>query len=449
MKRVLNNIKRLLNRRFRYALILGFVALALIFPTIFWLLSGAKDVAVRTIDTFIPEAAAMDHLSWPWIFIFINLTLTATFIVEILVIVVGLVLQKMTFAFRASVKSGYEEYYMRKMDPILLEDLPSDSQVPDSEEFRMAVKNLCESLRLELKSVSLISRKAHRRALRSVMIGMSRELVGETKSRLNIAFRSFGLVEEEIRNLSSTRWWIRADACRNISLMQAFEAAVPLVELLQDEEEDVRTEAAMALIHIAGVWGLEPLLSNVRKVTPWMSIQLSKAVIAMGSAAVPELIAALALRERSVKRFCVEMLGDIGDITACPSLTAFGRSTDEDLLCAALISLGKLADDTAQSFLLEYNSDPRESVRIHAARGMGFLASPMTASVLKEHLLSDKIQVRLAAGKALTRIEDNGRKTLIEAYHETHDVGRRVVLQFLEEIGVTDDELVSTQGEMP
>lgn len=375
------------------------------------------------------------------------ITITLMIGIVVVIVAVGLVVQKMTYRKRASRRAQLEERYQQKIDPILLEDLPPDSLDPDSEQFAAAVRALCEPLRNELKATGPFARRYHRSALKNVMLRMSRDLVGETRGRLTLAFGHFGFIDDEIDVLRSARWWVRANACRNLSLMEAFEAGVPLQELLQDEEVDVKTEAAMAMIHIAGVRWLKPILENLTEISLWMSIQLSKAVIAMGSSAVPELVAALTFESRSVRKFCVETLGDIGDISACRALTAFARTADEDLLCASLISLGKLGDNTAQSFLLEHISDPREVVRIHAARGMGSLASPMTASLLKEHLMNDEIHVRLVAGRALTRIQETGRLTLIEAYQESDKIGRKIVMQFLEEIGVSDDELPATSSD--
>ncbi|HEY6950945.1 MAG TPA: HEAT repeat domain-containing protein, partial [Bacteroidota bacterium] len=305
------------------------------------------------------------------------LALTVTSMIGMLVVIVaaGLIAQKMTFRLRTVRNTRLEELYQQKLDPILLEDLPSGSHDPDSLAYRQSVKQRCEPLRLELANVSSFSRQAHRAALRRVMLNMSRELVGETLARLTLAFQVFGFVDEELRDLARTRWWIRARACRDLALMKAGDATADLVILLQDDEEDVRTEAAMALVSIAGVKALSPLLTNLHTISVWMSIQLSKAVLSMASAAVPDLIAGLQSDYPSVKSFCIDMLGEIGDIAACAPLIEFAKTARGEQLCKCLLAIGNLGDETGREVLLEHLSNTDEVVRVCAAQGLGHLGS--------------------------------------------------------------------------
>ena len=371
------------------------------------------------------------------------IALTVTILIAILVFVVsiGLVLQKVMYEIRSARNVRLNELYQQKLDPILLEDLPPEAVDPDSMVFRQHVKRLCEPLRLELQKISPLARRAHRAALKQVMFGVGRELAGETLARLILAFQILGFVDDELHALGSRRWWVQARACRNLGLMRAGDATADLTIFLKDEQEDVRTEAAMALVSIGGVKALDPLFTNLHRISVWMSIQLSKAVLSMGSRAVPSLVEGLSSESVSVQGFCIEMSGEIGDITACSPLVEFSRSADPMLRSKALLAIGKLGDEQGMETLLEHLSDEQEQVRINAARGLGFLASPETAPFLKEHLLRDSIQVRLTAGKALTRIESVGLTCLREAFRETDAIGKRIVNQFLEELGLPEEDV--------
>jgi HEAT repeat protein len=367
------------------------------------------------------------------------LTVTALIGILVVIVAVGLIAQKVTYRSKTARKVKLDEYYQQKIDPILLEDFPPDSLDPNSLPFRQNAKRVCEPLKVELNARGRMSRRQHQAALKRVMLGMSRELVGETRARLSLAFLIFGLVDEEMRDLASRRWWVRAKACRNLALMRAEDATADLVMLLSDDEEDVRIEAAMALVTIAGAKALRPLLTNLRKISVWMSIQLSKVVLAMGSAAVPELIEALKSDFPSIKGFSVEMLGEIGDISACAPLVDFARITESnDLRCKALRAIGDLGDEAGKEVLLDYLADDDEAIRVSAAQGLGSLASPETAPFLKDHLLHDSISVRLAAGNSLKRIDGAGEDFFIGAYGEADTVTKRIILQFLEELGVPE-----------
>ncbi len=361
---------------------------------------------------------------------------TALIGILVLIVAVGLIGQKVTFGWRTKRKARLEDLYAKKLDPILLEDLPSDSSDPGSLLFRRSVKNICEPLRIELEKINAFTRPSHRRALKGLMLGMSRELVGETSTRLTQAFQIFGFVGEELRDLGSRRWWIRANACRNLALMRAEDATSDLIMLLNDEEEDVRTEATMALVNISGVKALDLMFSNLQRVSVWVSIQLSRAILSMGSAAVPALVDSLKSEYISVKNFSVKMLGEIGDIRATAPLVELAAGGDLELRCKALLAIGKLGDETGKHVLLEQLASDVEDLRVSAARGLGYLGSPETAIFLKEHLIHDTVRVRLEAGQSLTRIDTAGPAFLKEAYQETDDIGKRIVVHFLEQLGI-------------
>jgi hypothetical protein len=374
-----------------------------------------------------------NHRSKQPLFIF---ALIVTVLIGILVLIVaaGLVAQKVTYGMRAKRKARLDELYAQKMDPILLEDLPSESADPGSLLFRRGVKNLFEPLRLELGKINWFTRRSHRQALKRVMLGTSRELVGETLARLTQAFQIFGFVKEELRDLASRWWWVQAKACRNLALMRAEDATSDLTMLLNDDEEDVRTEASMALVSIAGVNALGPLFTNLQRVSVWMSIQLSKAILSMGSAAVPALIDSLKSDHVSVKIFSAEMLGEIGDIKASVPLIELAGTATAELKCKALLAIGKLGDEAGKHILFENLASDNEELRVAAARGLGHLASPEAATFLKEHLLRDTLRVRLEAGRSLARIDTAGRASLQEAFEEADELGKKIVFHFLEEL---------------
>jgi HEAT repeat protein len=371
------------------------------------------------------------------------LIVTAMVGVLVFVLAMGLIAQKVAYEMRSARNARLDEYYRQKIDPILLEDLPPESMTPDSLPFRQYVKRLCEPLIAELESKGKLSRRAHRAALKRVMLVISRDLVGESRARLSLAFLTFGFAQEELRDLGSHRWWVRAKACRNLALMRAEDATADLVILLADDEEDVRIEAAMALVTIAGINALRDLLTKLPKISVWMSIQLSKVILSMGSAAVPDLVEALTSDLPTIVGFSIEMLGKIEDPTACGPLVEFARTTDtNELRCKALRAIGILGDEAGEEVLLEYLADDDQAVRISAAEGLGSLTSPETIPLLKHHLLHDsKKRVRLAAGRALTRINGAGKDFFIGVYGEADTVTKMIVLESLEELGVPEETI--------
>ncbi len=369
--------------------------------------------------------------------------LVVTAIVGLLVVLVaaGLVVQKITYRARMVQSAGLEALYTQKIGPILLEDLKPGKGTSDSILTQQIMEEACRPLCDELASLWYVPRRAHRAALKKVLLGMSRELVGETRARLTHVFDIVGFVQEEVQELHSRKWWRRAKACQHLALMQATDATAQLVTLLNDTEEDVRTEAALALVAITGVNALRLLLTNLQSMSVWMFIQLSRVVLPMASVAVPDLIAGLKSGRPSIQRFCVDMLGEIGDIAACDPLVEFISTAEPGVRSRAYLVLGRLGDEKGKRVLLDGLQDEEEQSRVAAAQGLGYLASPETAPFLKDHLLHDTIAVRLASGKSLTMIEGKGREMLLHAYRKSDSIGKRVILQFLEELGISEKKL--------
>ena len=216
--------------------------------------------------------------------------------------------------------------------------------------------------------------------------------------------------------------------------MQPRSAIAPLIPFLEDKDAEVRTEAAMALVDIAGVDALGPLLKNLKIITVWMSLQLSKAVLRMGSAAVKDLIAGINADTASIQGFCIQMLGAIGDISASEPLRDFARFANTDLKCRALIAIGLLGDDSSLPFLLECCRDADPDVRKSAAVALGSLGAADAAATLSEMAATDSVDIRLAAGESLRRLGSVGEQALRTLTRSSDDMGIKVARQFLEDL---------------
>ncbi len=301
-------------------------------------------------------------------------------------------------------------------------------------------RNLVNDLKEHLAHSGTFSRTLRRETLRGVMIDAARDLVGESRVVLNQTFAQLGFVDQELRDLRSKRWWVRAKACRAMSLMKSRTALEPLVTLLDDEEEDVRVEAAMALVTIAGTDALGPLLHHLKMISVWMSLHLSQAIIKLGSSAVDDLIKGLNVDPPSVRGFCVQMLGAIGDVRAIAPLIAFARDAEVPLRRQAITALAMLGDESSMSFLMECCSHESEDVRRSAAAALGRIDAPMAVPFLRDLLVGDTVDVRLAAGESLARLGRPGMDALREVIGTADELARSIARQFRNEFEPTTQQ---------
>jgi HEAT repeat protein len=163
---------------------------------------------------------------------------------------------------------------------------------------------------------------------------------------------------------------------------------------------------------------------------------LSKSILLYGEHAVLPLVSAMRSEYPVVQGFCVEMLGILGDVKAVPTLLEYIDYSVPEVKHKSLIALGKIGDDRSVPVIKRFLESEDEQLRIDAARASGNLSSPSLAYYLHWMLVKDTMNVKLAAGEALSRSGEIGIKSLTYALDIGDDDVRKVSMQFLHEAGV-------------
>lgn len=179
------------------------------------------------------------------------------------------------------------------------------------------------------------------------------------------------------------------DTARDDALTEAVEMlvehqhapAVPrLIQMLDDEMLDpgLRFIVVRALGRLGDEAGLSILLDELRGDDLWVRAAATGALISIGSPAVSGLVQALRDEDKAVRRAAAKALGKIGD-----------QGQDQEVLCG--LSVGLLDVDGA--------------VRRFAAEALGRLEAASMVPELTEALNDSNASVRIAAFRALARID--------------------------------------------
>ncbi|MBM4169512.1 MAG: HEAT repeat domain-containing protein [Ignavibacteria bacterium] len=281
-------------------------------------------------------------------------------------------------------------------------------------------------------------RELHRNALKEVLIGLARDLTGESFERLVYFFYSFGFVHEEISRLTDRRWWIRAQAARDLGLMRARRSITALTAAIEDSDADVQMQAMQALISIVGADALGAIFRLARNISPWSAIELSQVVLRYRDQSVPYLLEGLRSTDQSVVLFCIDMLAQIGFVSAVEPLREMAQAYPNVTIRArSIVALGELGDERAEGLFRTELSNPNPILRIAAIQSLQRVGSPAAVPPLLERVHSAPIQERILAARAVASTGDPGVEELKKLVGGEGRLVGKIAEQVLEERGIS------------
>ncbi|MEE9224666.1 MAG: HEAT repeat domain-containing protein [Bacteroidota bacterium] len=388
--------------------------------------------------SFIPY---IDELTTTQLIFFLILTLAVAFVV--IVLTIGLVIRKIYQENIWKREESLEKLYRNLILDYLFCNVPYEIPVDDVPRAPQSLQALIDPVRMSLFSDRTSPRKRHYRLVKLILLEFSRQLLGEARARLILLFHELGYVAKEIEKLKSRHWWMRAEAARNLALMEARVAMRPLLQATEDPHPDVRAEAIQALFDLFQEDALPPLLPILKDLSQWMVIRLSGNILRLQSKAVPHMLSGLATQERSVQLLLIDLLGEIKDLQAYEQVEAFTLPQDPEVRASALVALGKMGDARGERHLVKALTDSDPIVRLGAVTGLKHLASPSSAAALRKALHDDVYEVRYSAGLALSVCAEPGRQALIEALEREDSEVKQIAEEFLDELGYFDEHAIA------
>ena len=371
----------------------------------------------------------------------ITMTIVLTWILALFLcsLAIWLLARKTFGVLRQSELDSQRRHFLTVFPPILFIEPPAGSREDPKRAWQRAVASQIGRINLSFQSGSPRHQRIGRDAARSVLEELSGTVSGEVRHRLTYLFEQFGFVREQIALLSNRRWWIRGEAARRLGIIRSRQSVLPLMKLLQDHERDVRLAASQSLLDIAGVKGaLHQILQNLTSITPWMSVLLSKRIIAAGPASIGPLLAGLESPSASVRRFAIRMLGELRAPEVIGPIYARFASMDEQTTILALNTLGRCGDERVLEVLLANAEAERTGVRVAAITALGHLGSPLAIPTLKREILAPHLSVQRAAAEALARISTSGKEALNEIALSSTGTARALAREALDELTMVE-----------
>jgi HEAT repeat protein len=225
---------------------------------------------------------------------------------------------------------------------------------------------------------------------------------------------------------------VRLEAASALGKVRAAEGVPLLMEWLDAKTPELRLTAVRALGEIADARaqaGLERALSDS---VPGVRVA---AVVALAHTpeAVPRLLTTLDDADSSVRRSVALALGELQEPSALSTLANHARDESADVRAAVLRALGRLHDARTLPVLIQALSDSDEAVHLAAISALGDVNSPAAVPPLRASLRMEPRLARTALA-ALGRIADPSAKQALIDSLEQPEIGPAAAFALLDSV---------------
>jgi HEAT repeat protein len=336
---------------------------------------------------------------------------------------------------RKKVRESLSKNYSSLFANILIQDLPPQAaEMSAGERFRFYELSLLK-VKERVDRLPKRTRQLHTSVMRSVLIEYLKDLKGETTEKILYYIYSLSILDEPIIMMDSRRWWIRATAAKELGLLQAKRAIVPLTAALEDSHPDVQFQAMQSLLMIVGVSALRNILRLSKSVSQGTAVALSVIILEYREEAVPYLLESLTSSSPSVVLFSIALLGQIGFVSAVKPLIQFCLSNPEPVLYGTAIeTLGRLGDERAFPVVFTASQHSHTSIRLKALEALGRLGEKKGMDVLIDRMRQGDIAEKRIAAHALSHLSNDGMNALNDLLNSPDTVTRMIALEVTEEI---------------
>lgn len=238
--------------------------------------------------------------------------------------------------------------------------------------------------------------------------------------------RLFRLIKD-LNNADASKRRLAAE-----ELASADERAIyPLIKALRDDSPGVQDASIRSLISIGGDVTAYMVLPLLRDESPLIRNSAIVILRSLGQVSIPFLYSLLKDKDDDVRKFAVDLLGDICDGVTHEKILPLLKDVNPNVRASAARTLGVLGQREAVQYLIEALDD-EEWVVFSAVEAIGIIGDERGLMALTKILLSTSETLRLAAIDAIGRIgTQEAREALQRHFIRTEGLEREVTIKNL------------------
>jgi HEAT repeat protein len=229
-------------------------------------------------------------------------------------------------------------------------------------------------------------------------------------------------------------------AALGLAQLGAIEAVTPLIELLKDNNKDVRRSAVQGLAQLNATEAIKPLIELLKDTDLYVHWNTMEALGQLGATEVIKPFIET-LKDKysspSDKHYAAKALGQLGATEAIKPLIELPKGTDSYFVADILEQLG--ATETATKRLIELLEDTDPNVRSEASKILGKLGTTEAIGRLIELLKDSNQEVRSTAASTLGRLGAvEAVEKLIDLLEDSSENVRRSAASTLGQLGAVE-----------
>ncbi|MFN3479063.1 MAG: HEAT repeat domain-containing protein [Thermodesulfovibrionales bacterium] len=220
-------------------------------------------------------------------------------------------------------------------------------------------------------------------------------------------------------------------------------ALYPLINALRDDNPGVQDASIRSLISIGGDVTAYMMVPLLRDENPFIRNSAIVILRSLGRVSIPFLYSLLKDKDDDIRKFAVDILGDIRDGLSLEKILPLLKDTNPNVRASAAKTIGRLGYDEAVPYLLEALKD-EEWVAFSAIEALGEIGGKRAIYALKDTLSMKEEPLRIAAIDAIGKIgTEDAAKTLKSYFKMAKGIEKEVVIRSLLRLGVLPEEDVS------
>jgi len=283
------------------------------------------------------------------------------------------------------------------------------------------------------RAEKLMSNKHFRKLLINEIMSAKRSISGISADNLKLLYVQLGLDKYAIDNLASSRWYIRAKAIQELTVMGMSELIDQLYPYTDDKNDLVRMEAQSALIAFYGFEGLHFLDTVTSPISNWHQIKLLQQLSHLPPANV-EMAQWFKSANSSVIVFALKLARIYQRFDCYYDIISCLDHSDptvrfEAIHCLNEIYIEETSDDLISRFIGEVLKNQLAIIKV-----METVGTEKDVMFLLDLLTHENDEIKISAARALVQSNKDGMTSLEKYSNESNQSINEIVMHIKGEI---------------